>query len=65
MNINQLEQAINRARETLPPEGKALILSPDVAQLASIYGQMIFEHKTETGELNLTDEQLSLIKRWS
>jgi Protein of unknown function (DUF3717) len=65
MNISQLEQAINRARETLPPEGKALILSPDVAQLASIYGQMIFEHKTETDQLTLSDEQMLVIKRWA
>jgi len=42
ISLQQLELAINSARQANPSQGADAQLSPDVALLAGLYGRMIF-----------------------
>ena len=62
--ISELEQAINRARQSQPADGQQAALSADVARLAEIYGQLIFRgHKVFDAD-SLDPPERDALRRW-
>jgi hypothetical protein len=64
LSISQLEAAINRARAVAPASGIEASLSPDVALLARLYGEMIFRHHSHLDVETLSDEEQLALLRW-
>jgi Protein of unknown function (DUF3717) len=62
--IQALEQAINRARQANPAQGKEASLSPEVAKLASLYGWMIYEGRQELSPDLLNAAEMETLARW-
>lgn len=60
--ITELERAINHWRNQRPALGEECTLSAEVAELANIYGQMIYYAQTEWPLASLSPHAQELIK---
>ncbi|WP_019939705.1 DUF3717 domain-containing protein [Bordetella sp. FB-8] len=59
LTIKQIEAAINRLRERAPGDG--VTLAPGVAQLAGLYGRMIWFHLASVSAASLTADEASAL----
>lgn len=65
VTINELELAINRARQSVPATGSESALSADVSLLADLYGELIFRgHKAFQAD-SVSPEHQDALKRWT
>lgn len=55
LTMKQIEAAINRLRERAPGDGVSL--APGVAQLAELYGRMIWFHLASVSVASLTGDE--------
>lgn len=62
VRIDQIEQAINRCKQSHPPCD--LSLPADVRMMASAYGQMIYEHARTVDIDTLAGDVAGLFRRW-
>ncbi|NBO03845.1 MAG: DUF3717 domain-containing protein [Betaproteobacteria bacterium] len=65
ISLQQLEQAINRARASSPSRGTDAQLDPEVSVLAGIYGQMIYYRLKTLALSALSPRELEAWQRWS
>ncbi len=64
VTINELEQAINRARQSVPATGHESALSADVSLLADLYGELIFRgHKAFRAD-SVSVRHQEVLERW-
>ncbi len=64
VTINDLEQAINRARQSAPASGSESALSADVSLLADLYGELIFRGHKAFRANTVSDEHQAALSRW-
>jgi len=64
ISLQQLEEAINRARSSHPATGTDACLHPDVAVLGGIYGEMIFRRLKLLNPALLGESQREVLARW-
>jgi hypothetical protein len=62
VRIDQIEQAINVCKQSHPPSD--LSLPADVRMMATVYGQMIYEHARTVDIDILAGDVASLFLRW-
>jgi Protein of unknown function (DUF3717) len=63
-SIQELEQAINRARRDNPADGTEGRLSTEVAKLAALYGWMIYEGRQTLSPDLLNSDEMETLSRW-
>lgn len=64
VSITELEAAINRARHAHPAHGREAALSPDVALLAALYGELIYRRAHQFELATLSPELRGAFERW-
>ena len=64
VTINDLEQAINRARQSAPASGAESALSRDVSLLADLYGELIFRNHKAFQANSVDDKHQAALSRW-
>lgn len=65
ISLQQLEQAINRARAAHPASGKDARLHADVSLLGGVYGQMIYRRLKSMALDLFSPCELEAWHRWS
>ncbi|MBU3746291.1 MAG: DUF3717 domain-containing protein [Burkholderiales bacterium] len=65
ISLQQLELAINSARQANPSQGADAQLSPDVALLAGLYGRMIFYRLKALPLSSLSQHEFEAWSRWT
>ncbi|MEZ5741986.1 MAG: DUF3717 domain-containing protein [Burkholderiaceae bacterium] len=64
VNIRDLEQAINLARQRLPASGAESRLSDEVSQMAEIYGLLIYRGHTVFDMQSLDEPVRRTVELW-
>ena len=59
LTVKEIEAAINRLREHAPGDG--VTLAPGVAQLADLYGRMIWFHLASVSATSLTAGEMTAL----
>ncbi|HYF60853.1 MAG TPA: DUF3717 domain-containing protein [Burkholderiaceae bacterium] len=62
--IAEIEAAINRARAAQPASGPEAALTREVATLAALYGQMIWERRDAISPDELGDAERVALQLW-